>query len=352
MTIDTVAELIDLLGRLRLLSADQFQELTRSLQPRFQSPRDLAKELLRRGWLTVYQVNQLFQRQEQDLVLGPYRILDLIGEGGVSRVYKVWHEGRNRPVALKVIRREMLSNNEVLGRFQREMLAVARLSHPNIVQALDVKLDGVDHYFAMELVEGTDLGKLVQLSGPLRPRLACEYICQAALGLQHVHEHGLVHRDIKPQNLLLTRDGVVKLLDLGLARLRSPGSMPRNLDNLTQEGIVIGTPDYLAPEQARNPSGVDIRADIYGLGCSFFYLLAGQPPFPGGSLMQKLFRHQKEKPRSGELLRPEVQQALGMTLEKMMAKEADDRYQTPAEVAAALAPICRPAAGGAERNPS
>lgn len=341
MAIDSSASLLDALTHNRLLSSEQLREVRQVLQPRCSNPRDLAKELLRRSWLTVYQVNQLFNRHGQKLLLGPYRLLDLIGEGGVSQVFKAWHTGRDCVVALKVIRLEMLSNAEAVGRFRREMAAVAALAHPNIVQAFDINLDGDLHYFAMEYVAGTDLSKHVQLVGPLPARLACDYIHQAALGLQHVHEHGLVHRDIKPQNLLLTQGGVIKILDLGLARLRHRDGQPNSTDNLTMEGIVIGTPDYLAPEQAVDPRTVDIRADIYGLGCTFYYLLAGEPPFPGGSVMQKLFKHQKEKPKSGEVFRPEAQKLIGAVLDKMMAKKPADRYQTPAEVAAVLAPLVK-----------
>jgi serine/threonine protein kinase len=339
MAIDSVVSLADALARYRLLQPDQLREVTQVLQPRSSSARDLAKELVRRGWLTVFQVNQLFQRDGQNLSLGPYRILDLIGEGGVSQVFRAWDTGRNLVVALKVIRPEMLSNAEALGRFRREMAAVATLAHPNIVQAFDVNLDGDLHYFAMEYVSGTDLSKLVELCGAVAMRTACDYIRQAALGLQHVHEHGLVHRDIKPQNLWLSTGGVIKILDMGLARLRLPNGQPGSTDNLTLEGIVLGTPDYLPPEQARDPRAVDIRADIYGLGCTFYFLLVGQPPFPGGSVMQKLFKHQQEKPRSGEFLRPDVQRIIGAILEKMMAKQPEDRYQTPAEVATVLAPF-------------
>jgi serine/threonine-protein kinase len=194
------------------------------------------------------------------------------------------------------------------------------------------------HYFAMEYVRGTDLGKLVQLSGPVPLRQAGDYIRQAALGLQHVHEHGLVHRDVKPQNLLVSPTGVVKILDLGLARLREPQAGLPAPANLTREGIVIGTPDYLAPEQAQDARSVDIRADIYSLGCTFHYLLTGQPPFPGGSVAQKLMRHQKEK-LPAMPVRPGVNPPIKGVLETMMAKRPDDRYQTPAEVASALAPF-------------
>src|SRR5262249_6567193 len=232
------------------LPPDQLDELNRVLRPRFSDAKTLAKYLVQRDWLTVYQVNQILADRAQELVYGPYIILDRIGEGGVSQVFKAWHSGKNCVVALKVIREELLSNQEAFARFQREMHAVACLSHPNIVSSIDSDLEGHANFFAMEYVEGTDLGKLVQLTGPLKIPIACDYIRQAALGLQHAHEHGLVHRDIKPPNLFLTgatlpsapstpsrsRTGSleigsgsiptvtgkreIKILDMGLARLR------------------------------------------------------------------------------------------------------------------------------------
>jgi len=288
MAIDTVAAFIDVLREKRLLEPDQLDELDRVLRARFSDVRTLAKYLVQRGWLTVFQVNQILVGRAQDLVYGPYLIRDRLGEGGVSQVFKAWHTEKNCIVALKVIREELLSNPEAFARFQREMHAVARLSHPNIVSSIDSDLVGQTNYFAMEYVEGTDLGKLVQLSGPLKIPLACEYIRQAALGLQHAHEHGLVHRDIKPPNLFLTgatlpppgdksaivnRSGyvpavtgksVIKILDMGLARLReahAPGG--ENVVALTQEGTMMGTPDFLAPEQARNAKTADIRRRLF-----------------------------------------------------------------------------------------
>jgi serine/threonine-protein kinase len=370
MAAETVAEFVNVVRDKRLLQPDQFDELSRALMPRFSDVRTLAKYLVQRGWLTVFQVNQILVGRSQDLLFGPYRILDRLGEGGVSQVYKAWHTDKNCVVAVKVIREELLSNPEAFARFQREMHAVARLSHANIVSAVDSELVGQTNFFAMEYVEGTDLGKLVQLSGPLKFPLACDYIRQASLGMQHAHEHGLVHRDIKPANLLVTGlsktpgppspppkgmrpaggsgqihelgKGVVKILDMGLARLRQSGAAGDNPVALTMEGTMMGTPDYLAPEQARNAKDADIRSDIYSLGCTFYYLLTGQPPFPGNSVMQKLFQHQKEEPKPVEAIRSNVPPELPPILKKMMAKQPADRYQTPGEVAKALEPLCLP----------
>lgn len=375
MAIDTVAAFIDELREKKLLPPDPLDELNRVLRQRFSDVRTLAKYLVQRGWLTVYQVNQILVGRALELVYGPYLIRDRLGEGGVSQVYKAWHTTKNCIVALKVIREELLSNSEAFARFQREMHAVARLSHPNIVSSIDSDLVGQTNYFAMEYVEGTDLGKLVQLSGPLKIPIACDYIHQAALGLQHAHEHGLVHRDIKPANLFLTGatippgpsplplspggrapgeggsrsghvhtvsgKGVIKILDMGLARLReASGSGDQNVVALTQEGTMMGTPDYLAPEQARNAKTADIRSDIYSLGCTFYFLITANPPFPGNSVMQKLFQHQKEEAKPIETVRTNVPPGLSPILKKMMAKAPADRYQTPGEVAQALEPFC------------
>jgi serine/threonine protein kinase len=342
MAIETVEAFVAILRDHRLLQPDQLDELN-SLLSRFSEPRSLAKYLVQRSWLTIYQVNLIFQGQGAELVQGPYRILDRLGSGGVSQVFKAWHTKRNCVVALKVIRPEMLSNAEAVARFQREMRALTQASHPNIVRAFDINLVNNIHYFAMEYVEGNALDKQVHLSGPLPISRACDYIRQAALALQHAHERGLVHRDIKPANLLVNAAGtVVKILDLGLARLSQSSGKPQIGRELTADGVLIGTPDYLAPEQAKNPRTVDIRADIYSLGCTLYFLLTGKPPFPEGTLMQKLYKHQTEPPPSGEHLRPGLPPALVAIFQKMMAKKADDRYQTPVEVAQALEPFCQP----------
>ena len=343
MPLETIYAFIDELRKRKLLKAPQLDEIERILKPRFSGSMLLAKELVRRGWLTVYQVNQLFQANGQELTLGPYRIMDHLGKGGVSQVFKAWHAERNCPVALKVIHSHLLDNAEAVGRFQREMKAVLRLSHPNIVQSFGDDALGEAHFFAMEFVQGTSLDKLVQLSGSLPIPQACDFIRQAALGLQHAHEKGLVHRDIKPANLVQIAGGsVIKILDFGLARLqRSPDSKSGPAVALTMEGAIIGTADFMAPEQARDARSADIRSDIYSLGCTFYFLLTGQPPYPGNALMHKLYQHINAEPPVPEQKRPEVPAEVSAIVRKMMAKKPDERYPTPAEVAEALGPFCR-----------
>jgi tRNA A-37 threonylcarbamoyl transferase component Bud32 len=337
MSVATVVEFIDVLRAHQLLAPDQLAEFDPEFLLRFANVRMFAKYLLARTWLTVYQVNQIFQGNARALVLGPYRVLDVLGAGGVSSVYKAWDTRRKCAVALKALRAEHLDNAEARGRLKRELRAIAQLNHPNVVKAYDVDLVNHCPFFAMEYVAGTDLAKRLQLSGPVPAAEACGYVYQAALGLQHAHELGMVHRDIKPGNLLVTAGGArIKILDMGLARLEMAGTTSEDMERLTMEGVIIGTADYVSPEQAKNPSKVDIRADIYSLGCTFYHLLTGQPPFPGKVVLEKLYKHQCAEPDLAPVLRATGRKELAAVIRKMMAKRPEDRYQTPAEVAEAL----------------
>jgi serine/threonine protein kinase len=364
-----VAGLLDVLRREELLSKPQVAELVQNLQHGTAGPHELARDLIRRSWLTPYQVNHLLQGRASELRLGPYLLLERLGEGGAGQVFKARHLHMNRVVALKVIHKDLLSDEVVVSRFQREMRLVGQLQHPHIVHANDAGTIGAMHVLVMEYADGIDLARLVKQSGPLAVPLACECIRQAAAGLAYIHERGLVHRDIKPSNLLVTvqpdEDAqrspgpspspvpspvagrpLVKILDLGLARLcckagSETNGQPmdtRSTDTLTLAGsvMIMGTPDYLAPEQALDFHGADIRADIYSLGCTFFYLLTGRPPFQGGTVAQKLKRHQQEEPPSVRQLRPEVPEEVCQLLARMLAKRPEERFQTPGELIAAL----------------
>jgi serine/threonine-protein kinase len=342
MTIDTVDSLIEELRASRLLTASQLDELTSDLRPRFPDPRSLARHLMERSWITPYQVNKLFQGTGQTLVLGQYTLLERLGEGGMGQVFKARHQVMNRVVALKVIRKEFLANPMAVRRFLREVQAVGALSHPNIVIAHDATQVGDTHFLVMEYVDGKNLSQLVKEGGALPWARACDYMRQTALALQHAHERGMVHRDIKPTNLLVTAQGsMLKVLDLGLARQNRGGEGDDDSFTLTQEGSVMGTPDYMAPEQAEDSHAVDIRADIYSLGCTLYFLLSGQVPFPGGTFMQKLKRHKEAEPTPIHLLRSDLPPPLPAAVRKMLAKNPDDRYQTPAEVARAMEQISR-----------
>jgi tRNA A-37 threonylcarbamoyl transferase component Bud32 len=255
----------------------------------------------------------------------------------MGQVFKARNWKLGRVAALKVIRKERLANEDAVRRFRREIRAAGQLAHPNIVLAYDADEVNGTHFFVMEYVAGRDLARVVKEQGPLPLATACDCVRQAALGLQHAHERGLVHRDIKPHNLLLTAQGVVKILDLGLAQLGTFTADEESGGTLTQEGLVMGTLDYIAPEQVNNSHTVDIRADLYSLGCTFYHLLTGWPPFPACRPVEKLYKHRYEEPLPIERRRPEVPPALAAVVRRLLAKRPSDRYQTPAELAAVLA---------------
>lgn len=360
-----LAYLVDKIAEHRLLQPTQLDELKGELRRRYPEPRALGRELLVRNWLTPYQVNQLLQGRDSELALGPYMLLERLGEGGTGSVFKARHQHMNRLVAVKILRRELLLDPEVLARFYREIQVLSQFSHPHVIHAYDAGPIDERHVLVMEYAPGIDLARLIKRSGPLPVEQASDYIRQAALGLQHIHERGLVHRDIKPSNLLVMRNAecgmrseepvdsalrtphsaLVKILDLGLSRLGRVEqrlgainhSMGGSSGRLTPQGaMVVGTPDYLAPEQALDFREADIRADVYSLGCTFFYLLTGQPPFPGGSLVKKLMRHQQAEPPALARFRPDVPAEVAAIIRTMLAKDPAQRYQQPAAVGAAL----------------
>jgi tRNA A-37 threonylcarbamoyl transferase component Bud32 len=272
-----------------------------------------------------------------------YRVLGLLGQGGMGAVYRAEHRRMERPVALKVINPRLMRHPATVERFHQEVRAAARLIHPHIVTAHDADQAGGLHFLVMEYVEGQSLADVVGQRGPLPVGLACDYVRQAALGLQHAHERGMVHRDVKPANLMLAPGGVVKILDFGLARLPhtgdgTPGVVPP-AGPLTGAGAVMGTADYIAPEQADDPRTADIRADIYSLGCTLFHLLAARPPFAVGTVAEKLARHRATPLPLLHALRPEVPAGLEAVVARMTAKDPADRYAAPAAVAEALAPF-------------
>jgi serine/threonine protein kinase len=279
-----------------------------------------------------------------------YKIGRFLGSGGMGFVYQAEHRYMERPVALKIIHRDLIWHAQAVERFRREVRAAARLTHANLVTAYDAEEAGGAHFMVMEFVDGLPLNRLVEKRGPLGVAFACNYARQAARGLQHAFENGMVHRDIKPHNLMLTRKGRIKILDFGLAilvggerigaedtDLRLPSRSGRSC--LTMPGEIVGTPAFLAPEQARNPRGVDTRADIYSLGCTLYYLLAAQDPFAEGTTRTKLFSHSYRQPPPLSALRSDLPAELLAVIGKMTAKNPLERYQTPAEVVRALAPF-------------
>jgi serine/threonine-protein kinase len=344
MAIESVPAFLDALRQCRLLADVQLQLLDAQELAAFKQPHELAKDLVRRGWLTRFQARHLIRGQGQELCVGPYRLLDRVGEGGMGQVYKALHQPMNRIVALKIVRPDLIADPVTLKRFHREVQAAAYLSHSNIVAVFDASQIGDKHFLAMEYIDGTDLSALVKSSGPLSIESACDYIRQTALGLHHAHERGLLHRDVKPSNLLVTRNepkGVVKILDMGLARRVPIGLSKEEVESgVTIDGTVVGTPDFMSPEQAKNSRAVDLRADVYSLGCTLYYVLTGQPPFPKGTVMEKLLQHQLEEPRPVEQVRESIPNDLALIVHRMLAKKPEDRFQSINDVAAALAPFC------------
>jgi serine/threonine-protein kinase len=339
-----LASIDDLAAAIRQghLLDDSHREQAEQLLARGGDPRGLARELVRLGWLTPFQVNELFLGRGNSLTLGGYVLLDKLGEGGMGVVFKARHQNLGRIVAVKIIRKDHLTKPEAVRRFRREMRAVAQLDHPNLVRAFDA--DDIDgrHFLVMEFVEGVTLSRRVKDQGPLAPALACHYIHQAALGLQHAFERGLIHRDIKPSNLILTKAhggasaAVVKVLDLGLARFGCEFESLGSSTDLTREGMAIGTADFMAPEQSQDAHAVDIRADVYSLGCTLYFLLSGRPPFPGGSVVDKMLRHRYDTPPRLSAFQAAISPCLLEVLDQLLAKEPANRFQTPAEVAQAL----------------
>ncbi|MCS7022612.1 MAG: bifunctional serine/threonine-protein kinase/formylglycine-generating enzyme family protein [Gemmataceae bacterium] len=338
---DPVTLLFEQLRSSNLLRAQQLQELGMWIVARRPDVREVAAEVERRGWLTAFQLREVARGRARELVLGHYLLLDLLGEGGMGRVYKAQHLRLGRLCAIKVIRRERLTHPAVEERFRKEIEALGRMQHPNVVQVFNADQTGEVIYYEMELIDGSDLTRLVKQQGPLPIPEACEYIRQAALGLQHAHELGLVHRDIKPSNILVSRDKrQIKLVDMGLARILDDQSVgPEASKRITREGVVLGTPDFVAPEQARNPMAADIRADIYALGGTLYYLLTGRVPYEGANPTEKMLKHWMDPPPPLLPYRPDAPQALEQLIHWCMAKQPEQRPQTPIQLALALQPF-------------
>jgi serine/threonine protein kinase len=305
------------------------------------NPRKLAALLVRGGLMTVFQAQQFLLGKYKGFVLGGYRVVERLGTGGTGTVYLGEHQVLCRRAALKVLPTPFADDPIILERFRREAQAAAALDHPNVVHVYDFRQESALHFIVMEYIEGPDLQQVITRRGPLPIGRACEYIRQAAVGLQHAHDTGLVHRDVKPANLLVDSSGTVKVLDLGLA-LYQPGgesTVTQQLDS----NVVLGTADYLAPEQALNLHEVDGRADVYSLGATLYALLAGQPPFPKGTIGQKLMWHQMKEPEPINAVRPDVPAELAAVVTRMLAKKPEHRFPSMAEVVTALEPWAEPA---------
>jgi serine/threonine protein kinase/Leucine-rich repeat (LRR) protein len=293
---------------------------------------ELAKQLVQSKQLTKFQAQEIYAGRARGLILGNYTLLEKIGSGGMGQVFKAQHRRMERVVAIKMLPATTVKDAAAAARFQREVVAAAKLSHPNIVAAYDADEAGGIHFLVMEYAQGSDLSALVKKNGPISADKAVNYIQQAARGLEYAHKHGVIHRDIKPANLLLDTEGTVKILDMGLARIEAASDTATQAE-LTGTGAVMGTVDYMAPEQALSTKHADARSDIYGLGCTLFYLLSGHAAYDGDSLMAKLLAHREQPIPAIAANSPDEVQAV---FQKMVAKRAADRYQTMSEVVAAL----------------
>ncbi len=302
-----------------------------------EAARAFAMNLVRQKKVTVYQAQQLYNGNGATLTLGNYLILEKIGQGGMGMVFKALHRRMDRLVAVKVLPPSIVKSSSSIQRFQREVRAAAKLDHPNIVAAYDADEHGGTHFLVMQFVDGKDLSAQVREEGRLPIAKAIDYIEQAAKGLAYAHAKNVIHRDIKPANLLLGRDGVVRVLDLGLARIQ--GDKPNLDDQLTQSGHIMGTVDYMAPEQALNTREADARADIYSLGSTFWYLLTAESLYPGDSMVQKLVAHQNAPLRVLSEVRPDVASEVDVWLQRMIAKSPDDRFQSMDEVIHSLSDL-------------
>ena len=327
-------ELLDLVRLSGLLPAAEVDRLAAG-PATADRPGQTAAALVKQGSLTKFQAKLLLAGKHRGFRLGAYVVRDQIGQGGMGAVYLAEHETLKRLVALKVLTGLGSSQDSLtLGRFLREARAAAALDHPNVVRIFDIGTQGGTHYLVHEFVDGRTLDKVVAAGGRLPPARAAEYAAQAAAGLQHAHERGFVHRDIKPANLILSNDGTIKILDMGLTR---SGHKDDKLTEMMDKGAIVGTADYIAPEQATQGPDADARVDIYSLGATLYTLLSGRPPF-SGTATQKLLAHQMKSPPSLTATVPECPPGLADVVGTMMAKGPSARYQTAAEVVAALAP--------------
>ncbi len=335
MTDMRVDSFLDLVRSSRLVDKDRLEQSLADLKKSMEgqpvtNPRVVAEHLIENGLLTAWQSDKLFEGRHKGFFLGKYKLLDHLGTGGMSTVYLAEHMLMQRRVAIKVLPKNRVDDTSYLARFHIEARAAASLDDRNIVRAYDVDNEGNIHYLVMEYIDGRDIQNIVKQDGPLDYAVAADFTRQAALGLQHAHAAGLIHRDVKPANLLVDSNNVVKVLDLGLAKFSDEGKASLTM---AYDENVLGTADYLAPEQAMDSHGVDARADIYGLGCSLYYMLTGHPPFPDGTLPQRIMMHQKEPAPDIRIDRPDAPDDLLKICAKMMAKKPAQRFQNAYDVA-------------------
>jgi tRNA A-37 threonylcarbamoyl transferase component Bud32 len=334
---NSVEELVQLISKSGMVDEQklaaylQRRQFTRGLPS---DVRAFADDMIRDGVLTYFQAEQFLLGKWRGFTIGKYKLLERIGVGGMGQVFLCEHMFMRRRVAVKVLPPAKADQPAALGRFYREARAAGSLDHPNVVRTQDVDQDGNLHFIVMDYVDGPNLMEVVKKIGPLDVGRAVSYVRQSALGLDYAFRNGIIHRDIKPGNVLIDRRGTARILDMGLAKFYKDVS-----DLLTlkyDDKIVLGTADYVAPEQIANSHAVDVRADVYALGATFYFLLAGHPPFPTGTVSQKLLWHRTKEPTPIRQIRQDVPEELAAVVARMMAKDPKARYQTPAQVAAEL----------------
>jgi serine/threonine-protein kinase len=336
---DLPVDLLPVIQKSGILADRQFNELrNRVLNGQLPvEPKLLAMKLVRDKVLTDYQARRFLSNKSHGLTVGKYVILDRLGSGSMGRVYKAQHQLMGRVVALKIIAPQIITNDRVVARFQREMRMVGRLDHPNVVRAFDADQAGNVLYIVMEYVAGQSLGQKFRASGPLSAVDVVNYASQAALGLAHAHAQGIVHRDIKPSNLLINESQTVKVLDLGLGVLMEADDQG---SFATADGIAVGTIDYMSPEQAMGRE-VDGRSDLYSLGCAMYHLITGRLPFPGSTPIDRLGKRISGSPVPILELKPDLPPALVGVLDTLLATRPGDRYQTADAAADALQSLIR-----------
>ncbi|MBS0267121.1 MAG: serine/threonine protein kinase [Planctomycetes bacterium] len=353
----TVETFLRNLANSGILSTEELAEIQRQVprQKLQQDAQALAKELARQKKLTVFQANAIYLGKTQGLILGNYVLLDRLGAGGMGMVFRAQHRRMKRFVAVKVLPKAGKKDPEVFLRFQRELEAAAKLTHPNIVAAYDADEHNGTHFLAMELVEGIDLARYVKEHGPMPGDKALNCILQAARGLEYAHSQGIVHRDIKPANLLIDKNSVVKILDMGLARFDEKNSRASDSGTnvaISQSGDFMGTVDYASPEQALDSRQAGPASDLYSLGATWYFLVCGEPMFVRDTPMARIMAHREAQAPSLRDKHPEIPPQIDAIYQKLVAKRPEDRFRNATELLEALAQwrtlpgTTRPTGGG------
>ncbi|MBX7103202.1 MAG: serine/threonine protein kinase [Gemmataceae bacterium] len=340
----TAGQFLDALRASRLLSEEEIVAGQAAISERDRAAAPaLAAAFVRQGKLTTFQARKLLAGISKGMVVGPYRILAPIGKGGMGKVYLARDSRGGQPVALKVLPPHWAREEErLLVRFRREMQLHDGLDHAHLARAYEAGVAGNVHYIALEYVPGRTLARTVQTGGPLAPAIAARVFSEAADGLSHAHATGLIHRDIKPSNLMITPAGHAKILDLGLALREGEGG---DATVIGGKGYVVGTMDYISPEQTRNAQQVDARSDLYSLGATLFYSLTGRPPFPGGTSIEKIRRQRQEAPPRIEEYNLDVPEPLADLIDELLSKDPDKRPDSAATVRDRLKAWAAPATG-------